>query len=264
VRYYKGYIAVSDSCDVPVLLLVRNSRAICFDQLSELLMHEMLAAIARSLRWRVTRLEKSGLIGRLDGQKHLGKPIYGITQQGLECLESRGHYLVSLPSNTDQILHPSKVAHALELVNIRLAFARSGLLRSWKVELEITSRNLVAPEGAPKDYDAIAEIELDGNARSIGIEYERSARAASRYVAIRESLDQDQTTDAVLYLTPNDDILYLLALELRAARKRIGFALSDAFRQSLLETRTLTNTANSEVVTLRRLLTLNEFRLTPP
>lgn len=257
MRYYKGYIAVSDTRDIPVLLLVRNSRAICFDQLCELLKHEMMSAIVRSLRWRVTRLEKNGLVARLDGQRYLGKPVYGITQQGLDCLESRGHYLVSLPSNTEQILHPSKVAHALELVNVRLAFARSGLLRSWKGDLEITSRNLVVPNGALKDYDAIVEFEVDGIMRSLGIEYEKSAKAASRYTAICAALDRDQTTDAVLYLTPNDDILYLLAMELRATRKRIGFALRDAFCHSLLETRTLTNTASSEIVPLRDLLSVN-------
>jgi RNase H-fold protein (predicted Holliday junction resolvase) len=43
-------------------------------------------------------------------------------------------------------------------------------------------------------------------------------------------------------------------MELRATRKRIGFALSDAFRSSLLETRTLTNSNNSEVVSLRAFL----------
>jgi len=254
VRYYKGYISLSDTCDVPVLLHVRNSRAICFDQLRELLSHEMLAAIVRSLRWRVTRLEKVGLIARLNGQRFLGKPVYGITQLGLECLESRGHYLVSLPSNTEQILHPSKVAHALELVNIHLALARSGLLRSWKSDVEITSRNLVAANGTTKDYDAVAEIEVDGCTRGIGIEYERSAKSASRYDVIREALDRDKTTDVVLYLTASDDILYLLAMELRATRKRIGFALSNAFRHSMLETPTLTNEGSSEVLPLRELL----------
>jgi hypothetical protein len=59
-----------------------------------------------------------------------------------------------------------------------------------------------------------------------------------------------------LYLTSSDDILYLLAMELRATRKRIGFALSEVFRRSLLETRTLTNTASSEIVPLRELLDL--------
>jgi hypothetical protein len=48
------------------------------------------------------------------------------------------------------------------LVNIHLAFARTGLLRSWKTDLEITSRNLVSASGEIKDYDAIAEIEVDG------------------------------------------------------------------------------------------------------
>lgn len=256
MRYYKGYIALSDTCDVPVLLQIRNSRAITFDQVRDLLAHEMLEAIVRSLRWRVTRLEKVGLIERLNGQRFLGKPVYGITQQGLECLESRGHYLVSLPSDTEQILHPSKVAHALELVNIHLALARSGLLRSWKSDVEITSRNLVAASGTTKDYDAVAEIEVDGFTRTMGIEYERSAKAASRYDAIREALNRDKATDTVLYLTSSDDILYLLAMELRATRKRIGFALSEAFRRSLLETRTLTNTASSEIVTLRELFDL--------
>lgn len=135
-----------------------------------------------------------------------------------------------------------------------MALAQSGLLRAWKSDLEITSRNLVAPEGATKDYDAVAEIEFDGSTRRIGIEYERSAKAASRYAAICAALDKDQTTDLVLYLTPNDDILYLLAMELRATRKHIGFALCDSFRHSVLETRTLSNEGSSEVLPLRELL----------
>jgi hypothetical protein len=48
-------------------------------------------------------------------------------------------------------------------------------------------------------------------------------------------------------------------MELRAMRKRIGFVLSDAFRRSLLDTRTLTNTNNSEVVLLRDFLSGNQL-----
>ena len=257
MRYHKGYIALSETCDVPVLLHVRNAGALCFDQLRELLSHEMLAVIVRSLRWRVARLEKVGLLARFNEQRFLGRPVYRITHQGLECLESRGHCLVSLPSDTEQTLHPSKVAHALELVDVHLAFARTGLLRSWKTDLEIASRNLVTANAATKDYDAIAEIEVNGRTRSIGIEYERSAKSVTRYAAIREALDNDTTADLVLYLSASDDLLYLLAMELRAARKRIAFALSDAFLRSPLETRTLTNTASSEVVPLRDLLNFN-------
>ena len=77
MRYYKGYIALSDACDVPVLLHVRNARAICFDQLLELISLEMVAALSRSLRWRVARLEKAGLIARMEKYRYLGKPVIG-------------------------------------------------------------------------------------------------------------------------------------------------------------------------------------------
>jgi hypothetical protein len=140
------------------------------------------------------------------------------------------------------------------VMDIRVAFAKAGVLHSWKSDLEIASKNLVLENGAAKDFDAVAGIEVDGMSRTIGIEYERSPKAAARYRAIREVFERDETTDAVLYLTANDDILYLLAMELRAMRKRIGFVLSDAFRRSFLETRTLTNSSNSEVVPLRDFL----------
>ena len=254
MRYYKGHIALSEARDVPVLLQMRNARAVCFDQLCDLLSLGILPELPRSLRWRLARLEKAGLVTRLSGLSHLAKPVFGITQLGLSSLESRGHYLLSLPSTTEVILHPSQVPHALEMANIRIALARAGVLRSWKSDLEITSKNLVSESGTGKDFDAVAEVEVDGNSRTIGIEYERSPKAAARYRAIREVLDRDETTDAILYLTSNDDILYLLAMELRATRKRIGFALSESFRRSLLETRTLTNSSNSEVVPLRAFL----------
>jgi len=254
MRYYKGHIALSDGRDVPVLLHIRNARAICFDQLSALLSHEILTEASRSLRWRLALLEKAGLVMRLAGQQHLVKPVFGITQQGLIFLESRGQYLLSLPSTSEVMLHPTQVAHALEMVNIRVALAKAGVLHSWKSDLEITSKNLVLESGMTKNFDAVAEIEIDGSTLTIGIEYERTPKGAARYRAIREVFERDETTDAILYLTANDDLLYLLAMELRATRKRIGFALSDAFRSSLLETRTLTNSNKSEVVPLRAFL----------
>lgn len=106
---------------------------------------------------------------------------------------------------------------------------------------------------AIQDYDAIAEIEVDGCVRSVGIEYERSAKSMSRYQAACAALDKGDVTDAVLYITPNDDILYLLAMELRATRKRLGFVLSETFHSMLLEARTLTNANGSEIVPLRAL-----------
>ena len=254
MRYYKGYVALSDAYDVPILLHIRNARAIYFEQLRELILLDGAGIAIGSLRWRVARMEKAGLIQRHSDQRHLGKPVFGITRSGLAFLESRGHFLLSLPSTAEQMLHPSQVPHALEMVRIRLALMKGGILRAWKTELEIASRNLVLETVATKDFDAIAEIDVDGTPRCYAIEYERSPKSVSRYRAIREILDRDATVDAILYLAANDDILFLLALEMRGTRKRIGFALSESFRQSLLDTRTLTNTPNSEVVLLRDLI----------
>jgi hypothetical protein len=103
--------------DVPILLHVRNARAICFDQLCDLLSLEIITERPRSLRWRLARLEKAGLVTRLQGQTHLRTPVFRITQQGLIFLESRGHYLLSMPSATEATLHPSQVPHALEMVS---------------------------------------------------------------------------------------------------------------------------------------------------
>ena len=254
MRYYKGYITLSDVFDIPILLHIRNARAIFLEQLRELFSLEGNEMAVRSLRWRLARMQKAGLIQRLSNQRHLGRPVWGITQTGLASLESRGHTLLSLTSAAQQILDPSQIPHALELVNIHLALMRGGILRTWKTDLEIASRNLVLDGLATKDFDAIAEIDVNGNSHCCGIEYERSPKSPSRYRAIREVLDRDQTVDTVLYLTADDDIMYLLALEMRGARKRIGFALSGSFRESLLETRTLTNTPNSDVVLLRDLI----------
>jgi hypothetical protein len=254
LRYHKGHIVLSDEADVPLLLHVRNARAVLLDQLHDLMMLDFISITGRSLRWRVARLEKFELIARAEGHRFLGKPVYQITQKGLAFLESRGHYLFSLPSNADRIVHPSQVLHALELVKIRVALGKAGLLRSWKSDLEISSRNLVTVNPTAKDYDALAEIDVDGALRSVAIEYERTPKATARYRALREVLDKDVDTDVVLYLTPNDDILYLVAMELNASRRRIGFALVENFRQSLLETRTLTNSPGADVVPLRELL----------
>lgn len=255
MRYPRGYIALSDANDVPVLLHVRNARAIQFDQLHDLILYDGAGAAVNSLRWRVARMEKNGVIQRFQDVRYFGKPVYGITPAGLSFLESRGHMLLSLPSTTEKkIIHSLEIPHALELVNIRLAMLRADILVAWKCDLEIASRNLVLDGPPAKDYDAIAEIEVDGVAHSIAIEYERSLKKIARYREIREILNQDQTAGTILYLAVNGQLLYTLACELRAVHKHIGFALSSSFRQSPLNTHMAINNGTGDHVSLREFL----------
>ena len=254
MRYYKGYIAISDERDIPVLLHIRNARAVSFNQLCGLLKHDEIETLRRSVHWRVSRLEKAGLIERFEQDRFFGQPVFAITPLGLALLESRGHSMVALPSTIEHVIHRSQLFHALELVNIRLALAQHGILRSWKSELEVQSRNLVLEHSNAKDYDAVVEVSIEGESRIFAIEYERTAKASARYKAIRELLSRDKTVETVLYLTSDHDVLYLLAVELRGVAKRIGIALSDQFRRDLLNTQPLRVGADANVVEFRDLI----------
>lgn len=261
MRYRKGHIAISEDRDVPVLLHVRNARAITQEQLWQLLALEKIEESQRSAQWRIARLEKAGLIVRIDVGRFFRQPVYSITEIGMSLLEYRGYTLVSVSSETGHVLHNSQVFHALELVNIRLALAKHGSLRSWKTELEVTSRNLVYSTGTTKDFDALVRIEHNGELYTIGLEYERTVKAAARYAEIRETLNRDRTVDMVLYLASSHDVLHVLALELRGASKQIGFTISDEFCRELFDANTFLNTRDANLVRFEEFLTLESSSL---
>jgi hypothetical protein len=254
MRYRKGYIALSDDRDVPLLLTIRNARAITYDQVCALASVEGRESSRRSVHWRLSRLEVCGLIQRMTYDRFFSQPIFAITSLGLQFLESRGHSLLSLPSTVKEIVRKSQILHSVELAGIRVALASKGILKSWKWELEIVSRNLVYEAGKTKDYDALVEVAVGERTKSFGIEFERTLKGAGKYEELRRIFSTDRTADRVLYLTPNAEILYILALEMRNVGKRIGFALSRSFQAELLDTSILTNSSANDVVPFREFL----------
>lgn len=236
MRYRKGCIAISDEHDLPLLLHIRNARAVTLNQLHRLLAGEKSGVLRRSVQWRVTRLEQAELVSRMTSSQFFRQPIYRITTLGLGYLEMRGHTLISLPSTGRHILNETQAFHALELVEIRLAIHEGGLLQSWQSELEVTSRNLVFYGGSSKDYDALATLWTEEGTRQLALEYERTIKSSARYSEIREVLNADKLANAILYLTSNHDVSHVLAIELRGAKKTIGVALSEDFRHDLLIT----------------------------
>jgi hypothetical protein len=254
MRYRKGYIALSDSRDVPVLLLIRNARAITFDQVCALAAIEGNESSRRSVYWRLSRLEGCELIRRMTYDRFFSQPIFAITPLGLQFLEFRGHSLLSLPSTAKSIIRKSQILHSVELAGIRVALAQKGLLKSWKWELEIVSRNLAYGTGKMKDFDALAEIVVDAETKCVAIEFERTLKGSGRYEELRSIFTADRTADRVLYLTPNAEILYILALEMRDVAKRIGFVLSETLRSELLDASILTNSPTNDVLSFRQFL----------
>jgi len=254
MRYRRGHISISDAKDVPLLLTIRNARAITYDQICSLAHMDGIETSKRIVHWRLSRLERSGLVQRMKHDLLFSQPVFSITSSGLEVLESRGHSVLSLPSTTREIVRKTQILHSVELAEIRLSLASKGILKSWKWELEIVSRNLVYEGESTKDYDALAEIVVGGVIKTFGIEFERTIKGASRYEELRRVFNTERSVDTVLYLTPNSEILYLLAVELRDVRKRIGFALSKSFQADLLDADVLSNSSTGEVISFREFL----------
>jgi hypothetical protein len=254
LRYYKGSLVLSEKQDIPLLLHVRNARAITFNQLCQVLALDSIETVRHSVHWRVARLTRNGLIQRLESDRRSASPVLTITSVGLDYLEAFGEFLLALPSTANHIIQPAQVPHALELVNVRIALARSGMLESWKGELEITSRNLVRDGEPAKDYDALVEIRATTETTVFAVEYERTVKSTNRYQEIRRALCADSSAKIVLYLTPDRHLLYHLAMEMKGIPKKIGFALVSSFCRDLLNTKTLVNQEESGVVSFRQLL----------
>ena len=239
MRYRKGQVAISETRDIPILLIVRNARAVAMSQLIDELFHDQLESNIRSTYWRVTRLAKSGFLELKGQSRAYGEPVYAITNDGLAALEARGNYLLSLSSNSKTIVADAEVLHMVEINAIRLALKHAGILVSWKSELEIISENLVSNANS-KDYDAMVSVRLGDRQATFALEFERTAKSAARYYEISKSIVYDDSTDLVLYLAANQELLSLLAQELRALKEKVAFGLSNQFKAQLLHTPVLT------------------------
>jgi integrase/recombinase XerD len=94
----------------------------------------------------------------------------------------------------------------------------------------------------------------NGDTKCVAIEFERTLKGSGRYEELRSIFRADRTADRVLYLTPNAEILYILALEMRDVGKRIGFVLSETLRSELLDASILTNSPANDVLSFRQFL----------
>ena len=230
MRYRKGFISISDSRDIPMLLLIRDSRAISSSQLIAELMLDKVESNSRSIHWRLNRLVANGMVQRLGNDRSYGEPVFSITHEGLSVLEYKGHALLALGSHLKSIVAEPEIPHTLELNAIRFSLKSSGLLVSWKTELQIISENLVDCGMATKDYDSVVTIRYDNRVVRFAIEYERTAKSAARYREICQTIKDDRATRLVLYLSANQEIMYLLTQELRSLQNKVAFGLASLFR----------------------------------
>jgi len=228
MRYRKGSIVISETHDVPLLLLVRNAGYMTHEQLIALSGYDKSQSSVCNFLWRIRRLLAGGFVA-LVNQRIEGHKVYSITRKGLAELESFGHMLYSLNPETTSIGQPSKMMHCLELNEIRLTLSRYQLLDSWLSDVEVCSENLLTEDKYVKDYDALAVLRIGDRQLHCAIEYERTTKSLARYAEIRQALSQERTLDAILYIVCDVERLFLVAEQLADAHPRILFVTASAF-----------------------------------
>jgi hypothetical protein len=235
MRYRKGLISISDSRDIPMLLLIRDSRAISLEQLYAILPLLKIEVNRNTAYWRIHRLEQNGFITQLKQTRTMGCPVYAITHEGLGLLETRGHSLLGLGSFSRTIIEDVEVLHMIELTSIHITLLRSGKLISWKNELKVVSENLAAFGQTTKDYDAQITVQISAGLSSFGLEYERTAKSSTRYQQVRAMIDADLRASFVLYLAPTQELMFILAQELSRTQTPVVFGLLSHFHEHDLQ-----------------------------
>ena len=215
--------------DLPVMTAVRNATFITYYQLWEELKYAKIEGSKRSFNWRLQRLIGAGLVEKLPPKVPYRGAVYTITRSGLECLESCGHGLISLTSETQNLPKSSQIQHYLELAEVRKALRNSGILRTWTGDLELRSINYSIDCPLAKDYDAVAEVELNARTHRIAIEYERTLKSAERYRELSATLHSEDQISILVYLTSSLDLLYQIIGHFDVGGMTVAIATSRAF-----------------------------------
>lgn len=236
MRYTKYSTVISPTRDIPLLRQVRNSRFIAYQQLFTLLHYQGFEPSRSSFSWRVRRLLSSGHIHACERISWAGHPVYRITQKGLLELESQGHFVPIIHSQTSRPPQIAQVYHALDLNDAQVALANRSVLASWQSEVEIAGANLVSRGGYQKDYDAIVDVWVSGHVRRFALEYERILKSAERYEELCSTIAAERQIGCILYLGSGQSVVLHLLQMFEPVCDRVVLATLRAFCRHQLET----------------------------
>ncbi len=233
MRFQKGCIGISDDKDVPLLRQVLHSQLITHGQLSAFMRHGLYELKRHSFNWRVRRMVEKGLLTRHSKLLFTEGYVYSITDVGASVLISHGEWFPASIEDNGRRERVS-VLHALALNDLHLSLVRDHILDSWEPEPLIRFRNQYLTNPHPKDFDAIVTVRLAHGLRTFNLEYERTAKRYSDYARIRDSFEQAERIDPILYVVPDFDLYRVLLRAFSETCAPVYLALAGDFTRSFI------------------------------
>lgn len=255
--------AVIQNEDIPILIGIRDATFIGSQQLRHMLACRKQDYTRDQVKYRLSRLANAGLLNVHPQVATVRGQNYSITRYGLSCLESLGHALVSISSDSEHLADPVQIVHALTLNELMIRFYATGAVTLWLTDRLVRDRNVVSTSPFSKDYDAVSVLtKLDGSKHAVGLEYERSLKSRERYVDIKQRLVRESRLAILVYFVaipaaipviagalgklPNCRVLYVSMLDFRTA----AFAASAHYLKPTTQENKLISTPLQQALSL--------------
>ena len=239
MRYPKGSIQMGP-VDFQMLRQVLRNQVVSRYQLRQLVELEIHGRIHehssswRAFNWRLQRLLRCGLVAKHPALFSGHDEVLTLTKAGLRWLAAYGENCFDMVALSPSKLDSYALIHALAMCNVQIALKMAGLLRHWTSDAWLKS--LLAHGDSPyaKVYDAVAELDLKGTVRTLGIEYERTRKTNENYREIAGRLQAETNLDAILYLAQDQTLLSKIAGFFTSVSVPVLFCELGEFRESLL------------------------------
>ena len=237
MAYPADYIELNHERDIPLLKEVLHAGFVTHAQLFELMQFAGIESCRETFNWRVKRLADHALLLRHDVPSFGRNFVYSLGPSGVMHMTSLGVSCVGMTTGFVPLRDASRVAHSVDVTDIRLHLLRAGLLREWRSEVDVRARNDLTSYRFAKDYDSIMTLAVRGREVRVALEYERQPKAKKRYAVIRETIENERQVDRFLYLFPEYKLLWFVHGLFRKTARKMYFGLAYELARDLLGTR---------------------------
>ena len=228
MRYLEGSVELGNK-DRQLLETVAATNRITQLQLWEVAQLKGIEFDRKVFEWRVRRLAKAGFLKTLQRSFLGSRLLYSITKDGIAALEIGGIHPLSLYVERESDEIERQIAHSVQLNRAYIALLKAQALVRWMPAKDVAAINRAGYRPYAKTYDAVATILLDHQTFEIGLEYERTLKAAERYDELLAKLQNETRAETVVYLFSDAEIGAKLEWAFRNIKTEVLVAPHDEF-----------------------------------